>query len=216
MRNRFAFPLLVLTLVALVLLGTAGPADAHGDSITFRIDGQHAGHVRTVATWANDGDPVTEEIAATLSAVSTDGNSLGPWILIAVPGATATFTTREALPAGTWKVRVDSGYPALGLGTGTLTVGQGPISDPTNAFPSHTDTPRATASTRPPTQTGTTPSTRTPPTAAGSTTHDAAPAGGIGSSIGTTWIAVASGITLAAAAIAAVVTIRRRRGARSS
>lgn len=211
MRNRPALPLFVLTLVALVLLATAGPADAHGDSITFRIDGQQAGHVRTVATWANDGDPVTEKIAATLSAVSTDGNTLGPWILVPVPGASATFTTHEALPAGTWKIHVEAGYPALGLGAGTVTVGQGPIADPTNAFPSQTPTPTGVRTTP-----GATGPTSAPTARAATDTHPAASTADTTSSIRTTWIAAACGIILAAAVAAGVTIVRRRRGPRSS
>lgn len=211
MRNRLALPLFVLTLVALVLLATAGPADAHGDSITFRIDSQQAGHVRTIATWANDGDPVTEKITATLSAVSTDGNTLGPWILVPVPGATATLTTHEALPAGTWKIRVEAGYPALGLGTGNITISQGPITDPTNAFPSQTPTPTGTRTTP-----GTTGPTSAPTTKAATDTHNAAPTADNTSSTRTTWIAAASGITLAAAVAAGVTIIRKRRSSRSS
>ncbi|MEV6010055.1 hypothetical protein AB0M29_24980 [Streptomyces sp. NPDC051976] len=208
MRNRLALPLFVLTLVALVLLAAAGPADAHGDSITFRIDGQQAGHVRTVATWANDGDPVTEKLAATLSAVSKDGNTLGPWILVPVPGAPATFTTHEALPAGTWKIHVEAGYPALGLGTGTVTVGQGPIADPTNAFPSQTPTPTGVRTTP-----GATGATSAPTAKAAADTHSAASTDDTDttSSVRTTWIAAASGIILAAAVAAGVTIVRRRR-----
>ncbi|MGW7008232.1 hypothetical protein ACWGCW_36975 [Streptomyces sp. NPDC054933] len=126
MRKHHAALPTVIALCGAVVLGAAGSAAAHGDTIDFRISGQDAGHIRTVASWDNDGDPVTETLSATLSAVSADGQrTAGPWPLVAVPGSTATFTTREALSAGQWKISVESGFPALGRGEATMTVADG-------------------------------------------------------------------------------------------
>ncbi|MEV0375862.1 hypothetical protein AB0I10_40105 [Streptomyces sp. NPDC050636] len=127
----------VAALVALLAVVPAPPAAAHGDTIDFGIDtAQPAdGRVRTVATWENDKDPVTDSIAGTLSATDANGRSLGPWKLVPVHGAKATYTTRQALPPGRWKVTVNCGFPDLGHGEGTVDVpapGTKPTGNPTS------------------------------------------------------------------------------------
>ncbi|MFH8788424.1 hypothetical protein [Streptomyces roseoverticillatus] len=108
---------------ALLVLGTPAPAAAHGDTIHFTVGGaQSDGHVRAVAAWDNDGDPVDEPVAGTLTATGRDGRTLGPWQLVAAGGEKAAYTTREALPPGSWKVVVHSGFPDLGHGEGTVDV----------------------------------------------------------------------------------------------
>ncbi|MFI6448221.1 hypothetical protein [Kitasatospora sp. NPDC050543] len=109
-------------LSGLLVLGLAAPAGAHGDTIKFKIGGQQQGHAQAAASWANDGDAVDEAVSATLSAVSADGRTVGPWRLIPVQGGTGMYTTSEALPAGQWKVTVESAFPSLGRGEGDLTV----------------------------------------------------------------------------------------------
>ncbi|MER8184705.1 hypothetical protein [Kitasatospora sp. NPDC094015] len=109
-------------LTGAALLGGAGPAAAHGDTIVFKITTLGDGHTRAAATWANDNDPVTDRVAATLSAVAEDGRSVGPWKLEPVAGTPGTFTTGLALPPGHWAVTVESGFPALGRGTADLMV----------------------------------------------------------------------------------------------
>ncbi|WP_431045857.1 LPXTG cell wall anchor domain-containing protein [Streptomyces sp. P1-3] len=128
----------VAVLAALLVAGPAPSAVAHGDTIAFDIvTTQPAdGHIRTVATWENDNDPVTESIAGTLSAVDVNGRSLGPWKLVPVDGAKATYTTRQVLPPGRWKVTVDCGFPDLGHGEATVDVpaaGTKPTGAPTSA-----------------------------------------------------------------------------------
>ncbi|MEU9119114.1 hypothetical protein AB0C96_04530 [Streptomyces sp. NPDC048506] len=139
MRHRLSSRLTpVAALAVLLAVGPASSAAAHGDTIDFGIVTTQPddGRVRTVATWENDDDPVTESIAGTLSAVDVSGRSLGPWKLIPVSGATATYTTRQALPPGRWKVTVDCGFPDLGHGEGTVDVpaaGAKPTGTPTSA-----------------------------------------------------------------------------------
>ncbi|WP_432142975.1 hypothetical protein [Streptomyces sp. bgisy084] len=128
----------VVALAALLAAGPASPAAAHGDTINFGIVTTQPddGRVRTVATWENDKDPVTESISGTLSAIDVNGRSLGPWKLIPVPGAKASYTTRQALPPGRWKVTVDCGFPDLGHGEATVDVpaaGTKPTDPPTRA-----------------------------------------------------------------------------------
>ncbi|GAA1258160.1 hypothetical protein GCM10009665_55510 [Kitasatospora nipponensis] len=141
--------LLLAVAAVLAVLGPAGPAAAHGDSIHFDLSCLGDGHPRAVAAWDNDGDPVTETVAAELNAVASDGRTVGPWKLIAVPGAPATFTTAQALPPGQWKVSVESAFPALGRGEAELTVtavpGDGAAPSPAASAPAATPSVAASA-----------------------------------------------------------------------
>ncbi|WKX69195.1 hypothetical protein [Streptomyces sp. XD-27] len=128
----------VAAVAALLVTGPAPSAAAHGDTIDLDVVTTQPddGRVRTVATWENDKDPVTEPIAGTLSAVNVNGRSLGPWKLVPVEGAEATYTTRQALPPGRWKVTVNCGFPDLGHGEATVDVpaaGTKPTGAPTSA-----------------------------------------------------------------------------------
>ncbi|GHF67405.1 hypothetical protein GCM10010218_56110 [Streptomyces mashuensis] len=100
-------------LAGLLVLGPATTARAHGDSIRLTV-GVSAGHPVTSATWENDGDPVDEDVAGTVTATATDGTTLGPWRFVKVPGKPGTFTTAEALPAGSWTITAQTAFPALG------------------------------------------------------------------------------------------------------
>ncbi|MQS17747.1 hypothetical protein F7Q99_37560 [Streptomyces kaniharaensis] len=139
MRTR---PLLAsVALAAAAVLPAAAPAAAHGDTVHLEISGAQNGHVTTVATFENDRDPVTKEFAGTLSATSADGRTVGPWPMVAVPEHPGTYTTRETLPAGHWRITVDCAFPSLGHGERELDVDAAVISDPTSAMPSVTATP---------------------------------------------------------------------------
>ncbi|MFF4158346.1 hypothetical protein [Streptomyces sp. NPDC001678] len=117
----------------LLALGAAGPAAAHGDTIRLTVAGPPSdGHIRTVATWDNDGDPVDERVAGTLAARDAAGHTQGPWVLVPVPGTKGAYTTHESLPPGNWTVTLHCGFPDLGHGEAAVTV------------PASTATPTAT------------------------------------------------------------------------
>ncbi|MGA5817812.1 hypothetical protein ACPC54_08140 [Kitasatospora sp. NPDC094028] len=208
MRTR---PLLAaLALAAAAVLSATAPAAAHGDSVHLDVSGQRDGHVSTVATWENDHDPVTEEFAGTLSATAADGRTAGPWRLVAVPGSPGTYTTREILPAGHWKVTVECAFPSLGHAERELDVSQAAVADPPSAFPG------PTATTTPGTASASTP-VATPGTASASTSvaapgreTAAAPAGGSAGD-GTAWAAVGTAAVVAVLLAAAGFRLRRRR-----
>ncbi|MFJ3220851.1 hypothetical protein ACIPLC_33635 [Kitasatospora sp. NPDC086801] len=128
MRTR---PLVVaLALAGAAVLPAAVPVAAHGETVHLDVSGQRNGHVSTVATWENDHDPVTGEFTGTLAATATDGRTVGPWRLVAVLGEPGTYTTREILPAGHWRVSVDCAFPSPGHGEGELDVEATVSSDP--------------------------------------------------------------------------------------
>ncbi|MCX5214438.1 hypothetical protein OG689_35155 [Kitasatospora sp. NBC_00240] len=200
--------LAVFLLAALAALGPAGTANAHGDTIRFRIAGAPDGHPRAVATWENDGDPVDEEVAATLSAVSDDGRSVGPWRLVPVQGSPASFRTREPLPVGRWKVTVESAFPALGRGEAELTVDV--IQDPSPAATPAPTSPAAGAAT--PVRPGpTVPASAVPTTSASSlaTVTTAAESPAEGSTVGRALATIAALVV----GTAGVVALRARRRA---
>ncbi|MBD0741519.1 hypothetical protein [Streptomyces sp. CBMA152] len=101
-------------LAGLLVLGSAPTAHAHGDTIHLTVTGVSAGHPTARATWEDDGHPVNEKVAGTLSATSADGTTLGPWRFVPVAGEPGTFTTAEALPAGHWTITAETAFPALG------------------------------------------------------------------------------------------------------
>ncbi|MFJ6940367.1 hypothetical protein [Streptomyces sp. NPDC101132] len=106
-----------------VVIGLPGLARAHGDTLKVEVTGNREGRVTAVITWENDNDPLDEPVAGTVNAVSADGARLqGPWRLVADPGTPNGWTTKEALPSGTWKVSVDAAFPGLGHAERSLTV----------------------------------------------------------------------------------------------
>ncbi|MFJ8430918.1 hypothetical protein ACIQ9P_06420 [Kitasatospora sp. NPDC094019] len=207
---------------AVVLAPAAVPAAAHGDTVHLEVSGQENGHVTTVATWENDRDPVTDQFAGTLSATSADGRAAGPWRLVAVPGRPGTYTTREFLPAGHWRIAVDCAFPSLGHGERELDVEAAVISDPTLPTPTGPGTGGSTVGpTAAPTAgpaTGTTtgaatgtpsgPAARTTAATAGSTTG---PTGSDGSGLATR---AAVGTAIAAVALLVGGLVLRRRDRR--
>ncbi|MFD4908742.1 hypothetical protein [Kitasatospora purpeofusca] len=201
---------------AVVLAPAAVPAAAHGDTVRLEVSGQDGGHVTTVATWENDRDPVTEQFAGTLSATSADGRAAGPWRLVAVPGRPGTYTTREFLPAGHWRIVVDCAFPSLGHGERELDVEAAVISDPTLPTPTGPGTsgpgttgpgttgPGTAWPTVRPTAPGTAPATAAPGPAAPATESADSDGSGLAARVAVGTAAVA--VTLVTAGLA----LRRR------
>ncbi|MCA6091346.1 hypothetical protein LE181_04065 [Streptomyces sp. SCA3-4] len=187
-------------IAALTVLGTAAPAAAHGDTIHFTVTGDRPdGHVRAVAAWDNDDDPVDEPVAGTLTAQDPNGVTRGPWPLVRVEGAKATYTTRETLTPGTWKITVHCGFPDLGHGEATvnvpaLTEGAPAPSATTSAAPERTTPPPA------------------PRTGAAAAADDTESADGAGVSV-TAKVATVAAVA-AAAVTAAALILRSRRNRR--
>ncbi|KJS58590.1 hypothetical protein [Streptomyces rubellomurinus] len=103
-----------LALATAAALPSAAPAAAHGGTVRLELSGTPGGHVRTLATWADDHDPVTEGFTGTVAAAASDGRTAGPWRLVSVPDQPGAYATRESLPAGHWRVSVACTSPAPG------------------------------------------------------------------------------------------------------
>ncbi|MFC5643363.1 hypothetical protein [Kitasatospora cinereorecta] len=125
--RRLAGGLVTGLLTAMLALGAAAPAGAHGDTIALTVTGTEAGHPVLTAVWENDRDPVTDPIGGTLSATAADGTAIGPLPLVAVPGRPGTVTTARALTPGHWQVTAETAFPGLGRYEGVLDV---PVTDP--------------------------------------------------------------------------------------
>ncbi|MFJ9842527.1 hypothetical protein ACIRYZ_18990 [Kitasatospora sp. NPDC101155] len=132
-----------------VLAPAAVPASAHGDTVHLEITGADNGHVTTIASFENDHDPVTEGFAGSLAATSSDGRTVGPWRLVALPGHPGSYTTREILPAGHWKITVDCAFPDLGHVERELDVAAAAITDPIGSMPTTAPTAGPTAAPSP-------------------------------------------------------------------
>ncbi|GGU52570.1 hypothetical protein [Streptomyces violascens] len=137
------FTAVTTALIGLLLLGSAATAHAHGDTIHLTVTGVSAGHPVTKATWEDDGHPVNEKVAGTLTATSADGTSVGPWRFVPVAGEPGTFTTAEALPAGRWTITAQTAFPALGRAESQAEVAPASVA-PSPAAPA-AGTPRAAA-----------------------------------------------------------------------
>ncbi|MFF7499759.1 hypothetical protein ACFZBM_09950 [Streptomyces lavendulae] len=176
----------------------AGAAHAHGDTLKVMITGQQAGKVTADVTWENDGDPVEEAVAATVNAVSADGSrTAGPWRLVRGTGGSATWTTAETLPPGTWTVTVDAGFPSLGHAQQEVAV---PVVDPAPPTASSGASPAPSPSGAPATATASAPpASATPATSPASDSDDAG------------WWTTAGVAGIALAGAAAGILLRRRR-----
>lgn len=188
--------LTALALTAAAVVVTAGPAEAHGDTLKVVITGERAGHVTADVTWENDGDAVEEAVAATVNAVSADGaRTQGPWKLVRDPGRAAGWTTAETLPAGTWTVTVEAGFPSLGRASKEVGV---PVTDP-----APTASSPAPASSAPPSPAAP-PASTVPP--ASTASADPAPGG-----TGTGWWTTAGVAGIALLGAAGGILLRRAR-----
>ncbi|MEV5239428.1 hypothetical protein AB0K89_09990 [Streptomyces cinnamoneus] len=133
-------------LAGLLVLGSGTAAHAHGDTIRLTVTGVTAGHPTTKATWEDDGHPVSEKVAGTVTAAAADGTTLGPWRFVPVPGEPGTFTTAEALPAGEWTLTAQTAFPALGRAESRAEVTPASLTGSTGApagpvAPQHTAAP---------------------------------------------------------------------------
>lgn len=198
-----ALAALTLPLLCLVLaMGSAGPAQAHGDTLKVVITGQRDGRVTADVTWENDGDAVEEAVAAMVNAVSVDGSRTeGPWRLVRDAGRPAGWVTAEALPPGTWKVTVDAGFPSLGHADREIAV---PAVDPAPSAPASPAAP-APASSAPASPSG----PAAPPASPAPASPASAPSAASGGSGGWWTTAGVAGIALVGAA--AGIFLRRSR-----
>lgn len=99
--------------VLAAVLAWPGTAAAHATlALTVNTDGR--GSVSVDVAWS-DGHPVTEPIAATMTAVPTATGTarVGPVALTRLPGL-PTVVYSGTLPTGQWRITVDTALPGVG------------------------------------------------------------------------------------------------------
>ncbi|MFI6637642.1 hypothetical protein ACIBI7_52925 [Nonomuraea fuscirosea] len=111
MKKASAYILTVLLSWAGLVLG-APAAHAHGGPIKLEVTGDGADNVNVLVTYKKDGHPVTEIVAATLTATSSDGRAFGPVPLRSAGEGQNLYRSAEPLPSGEWRVTVRATEPA--------------------------------------------------------------------------------------------------------
>ncbi|MEV5897570.1 hypothetical protein [Nonomuraea fuscirosea] len=167
MKKASAYVLTLLLSWAGLVLG-APAAHAHGGPIKLEVTGDGADNVNVLVTYKKDGHPVTEIVAATLTATSSDGRAFGPVPLRSAGEGQNLYRSAEPLPSGEWRVTVRATEPAKAKKT--VKVKAGVVAAPVAA----TSAPGPTAAPAPGSTTAPAPGTTAAP-ASGTTT---APASG--------------------------------------
>jgi hypothetical protein len=171
----------LLATVALLLLATPAPAQAHGGaSVTIHSDGR--GSVWITARW-QDGHPVNEPTTVTLTATGDGSASVAPAVLRQTGDERGTQTYGGTLEPGAWRVAIDLAAPVDGHCQALIQVA------PVTATPRPTEVACLIPATDP----------------SGAAAPPDAPAGG---SLTPLWFTL-GGLAVAAAVIAAV-RVRRR------
>ncbi|MEV4551731.1 hypothetical protein [Nonomuraea wenchangensis] len=111
MKKASAYVLTLLLSWAGLVLG-APAAHAHGGPIKLEVTGDGADNVNVLVTYKKDGHPVTEIVAATLTATSSDGRAFGPVPLRSAGEGQNLYRSAEPLPSGEWRVTVRATEPA--------------------------------------------------------------------------------------------------------
>ncbi|MGW2151593.1 hypothetical protein ACWCOT_45350 [Nonomuraea bangladeshensis] len=176
MKKASAYVLALLLSWAGLVLG-APAAHAHGGPIKLEVTGDGADNVNVLVTYEKDGHPVTEIVAATLTATSSDGRAFGPVPLRSAGEGQNLYRSAEPLPSGEWRVTVRATEPAKAKKT--VKVKAGVVAAPVAAT---TPAPGPTAAPAPGSTTAPAPGSTTAPapgtTAAPAPGTTAAPAPG--------------------------------------
>lgn len=137
--------------VLAAVLGFPGTAVAHATvALTVNTDGR--GSVSVDVAWS-DGHPVTEPMAATMTAVPNTAGvaGVGPVALTRLPGR-PTVVYSGTLPTGQWRVTVDTALPGIGHCEAVVRVDPAGAPASTRCGVTASPTARAAASDRSPTR----------------------------------------------------------------
>ncbi|MEU8401733.1 hypothetical protein AB0C28_41645 [Nonomuraea sp. NPDC048892] len=150
MKKASAYVLTVLLSWAGLVLG-APAAHAHGGPIKLEVTGDGADNVNVLVTYKKDGHPVTEIVAATLTATSSDGRAFGPVPLRSAGEGQNLYRSAEPLPSGEWRVTVRATEPAKAKKTVKVKAGvvAAPVAATATAAPGPTAAPAPGSTTAP-------------------------------------------------------------------
>ncbi|SEU47215.1 hypothetical protein [Nonomuraea wenchangensis] len=140
---------LLLSWAGLVLCAPA--AHAHGGPIKLEVTGDGADNVNVLVTYEKDGHPVTEIVAATLTATSSDGRAFGPVPLRSAGEGQNLYRSAEPLPSGEWRVTVRATEPAKAKKTVKVKAGvvAAPVAETSAPGPTAAPAPGSTTAPAP-------------------------------------------------------------------
>ncbi|WP_418276345.1 hypothetical protein ACNHYB_15965 [Isoptericola jiangsuensis] len=103
----------VVAVLAAAWALTATPAVAHGGDVAVDLGTDGAGGIDAAVTWAEDGHPVEETVDLTVTAVSDDGEEVGPIQLQSASEGVGWYRSEPGvLGAGHWTVTMSATEPA--------------------------------------------------------------------------------------------------------
>ncbi len=105
----------------LAVLATTGMARAHGGPIALEVQGDGGQGVTATVTYQRDHHPVTEQVDMTFTAVSADGDTVGPVPMTASNEGRSFYVSTTPLPVGRWTVTVTATHPSPATKTVAVT-----------------------------------------------------------------------------------------------
>lgn len=117
----------VSTLVTALLVGAAGlvaaPASAHGGDLQVDLGTDGAGGIDASVTWAADGHPVEETVDLIVTAVSDDGEEVGPVQLQSASEGVGWYRSEPGLLGeGHWVITSEATEPEAYSGSTEIDV----------------------------------------------------------------------------------------------
>jgi hypothetical protein len=118
-RRLVRFAAVLAAMVVAVVACWHDHAYAH-DTVQLTLHSDGRGSIWADVAW-EDGHPVSETVAAAISARSQSGQSVGPLPMAPVSRA-GTVVYEGTLPSGQWAVRVEAAAPGTGVCSGDFAV----------------------------------------------------------------------------------------------
>ena len=117
MLRRIAF---LVGAVLLTVLATTGMSRAHGGPIAIEVQGDGGQGVTAAASYVRDHHPVPVEMDLKFTAVSADGDTLGPVPMKASNEGRGFYLGTKKLPVGKWTVTMTATFPSPATRTVTV------------------------------------------------------------------------------------------------
>ncbi|HEV7646933.1 MAG TPA: hypothetical protein VGP26_02115 [Actinophytocola sp.] len=102
------------------VLATTGMARAHGGPIAIEVQGDGGQGVTAAATYERDHHPVPIEMDLKFTAVSADGQTLGPVRMVASNEGRGFYVSTKKLPVGKWTVTMTATFPSPATKTASV------------------------------------------------------------------------------------------------
>ncbi|HEY7591508.1 MAG TPA: hypothetical protein VH969_00015 [Actinophytocola sp.] len=107
----------VVLAALLTVLATSGMARAHGGPIALEVQGDGGQGVTAAVSYARDHHPVEVEVDLSFTAVSAEGDTLGPVPMVASNEGRGFYVSTKKLPVGKWTVTMSATHPSAATKT---------------------------------------------------------------------------------------------------